>query len=84
MENEKIVLFRKVLKIRGYSESSIANYVSALNKYIGNKGFDFSEKMLLLLREYSNKYSRGFGLRTAAIFHIFISRGNAQTNRRGV
>lgn len=40
-------MFSKVLKIRGYSESSISNYVYSLNKYIGIKGFDFSEKLLL-------------------------------------
>jgi integrase/recombinase XerD len=46
MKNEKIDLFRKILRIRGYSESSISNYVSTLNKYIGINGFEFSEELL--------------------------------------
>ena len=47
MKNENLELFRKVLNIRGYSESSIGNYSSAIGKYIENKGLDFSEKSLL-------------------------------------
>jgi site-specific recombinase XerD len=47
MNNEKIVLFRKILKIRGYSQSSIDNYISAVEKYIRKNGFDFSEQLLI-------------------------------------
>lgn len=46
MKNEKFELLRKVLKIRGYSESSISNYVSALNKYISCNGFNLSDNLL--------------------------------------
>lgn len=60
MENEKIELFRKVLKIRGYSVSSITNYVSAFNKYIGLKGFDFSEKLLLSARCFIYRVAHRF------------------------
>lgn len=47
MINEEIDLFRKVLEIRGYSESSIKNYISTLNNYIKIKGFNFSEQELI-------------------------------------
>ena len=42
MENEKVSLFREILRLKNYSESSVCNYISALKKYIGRNGFDFS------------------------------------------
>lgn len=66
MKNENIELFRNVLKIRGYSVSSISNYVSSLSKYIGIKKFDFSENSLLAyfyelrLKKYSYSTVRVF------------------------
>lgn len=47
MKNENIGLFRKVLEIRGYSESSIASYVSALSKYMSIMGLSFSKHLLV-------------------------------------
>ncbi len=45
MKNENIDLYRKILRISGYRESSISNYVSALNKHIPLHGFNISEEL---------------------------------------
>ncbi len=47
MNDEQLLLLRKALKIGRYSEFSISNYVSAINKYISCKGFNFSEEVLI-------------------------------------
>ena len=52
MNDENIQLFCKVLRIRGCSESSIANYMSSIYKYIKINDLNFEDDLLI---EYFNE-----------------------------